>query len=90
MSSVKRPFCVNEIVKARLSFPPSVTAGNYYVVKRVSSAMSYSGWMVAVAQVGRQQSVRSKVVATLDAGYFGRPALIAGHSLTTLLARAAA
>ena len=78
MSPPKRPFSVNEIVNARLSFPPSVTAGDHYVVRSVRPAKCYSGWMVAVARVGRRRT-QPKVIATLDAGYFGKPVLVDGQ-----------
>jgi len=66
--SSKRPFFINQIVKAKVSYQPSVVAGNHYRVKEVIPARCFSGWMVGVARLGRSKSV----IETLDAGYFGK------------------
>ena len=66
--SLKKPFFINQIVKAKVSYESSVVAGNYYRVKEVIPARCFSGWMVGVAPLGRSKPV----VETLDAGYFGK------------------
>jgi len=80
--SSKKPFLINQIVKAKVSYRPSVIAGNHYRVREVVPARSFSGWMVGIARLGRSQSI----VETLDAGYFGesdisrlrRPTVLSG------------
>jgi hypothetical protein len=72
--SFKKPFSINQIVKAKVSYRPAVVAGDFYRVKQVSPAMSYSGWMVGVAALGRSKALKgAPVVETLDAGYFAIP-----------------
>ena len=65
--SLKKPFLINQIVKAKVSYESSVVAGHYYRVKEVVPARCFSGWMVGVARLGS-----GSVVETLDAGYFGK------------------
>jgi len=66
--SSKKPFLIDQIVKAKVSYRPAVIAGNHYRVREIVPARSFSGWMVGVAGLGRSPSI----VETLDAGYFSR------------------
>src|SRR4051794_28135786 len=71
MTTLKKPFSVNQIVKARVSFRPSVVAGNYYRIKEIHPAKSYSRWMVGVAQLGSLKgSSDAAIIETLDSEYF--------------------
>jgi hypothetical protein len=65
---LKKPFSVNQIVRAELSYRPLIIAGNYYRVVKVNRAPSFSRWMIGVA--GLENS--SALLETLDAGYFSK------------------
>jgi hypothetical protein len=65
----KRPFFINQIVKARLGFRPEVVAGNCYRVVKVARAISYSGWMVSIAPL-KSNSRQLRILETLDSEYF--------------------
>lgn len=62
----KKPFSINQVVRAKVSYRPAVIAGNFYRVREVNPAQCYSGWMIGIAPLGRSTAV----IETLDAGYF--------------------
>jgi|SRR6185437_891365 len=62
---LKRPLAINQIVKAKLSYQPSIIGGDYYRVLNVNRALSYSRWMVSVVALKD-----FSITETLDAGYF--------------------
>jgi hypothetical protein len=64
-----KPFALNQVVQARVSYRPLVRASSYYRVVEVDVARSYSGWMVGVAEL-KAGRIPKRPLVTLDAGYF--------------------
>lgn len=68
-----KPFSINQIVKAQVSFRPLVVAGNYYRVAQIYPSQSYSRWMVGVTWLRKMKNSKSSaILETLDAGYFSK------------------